>query len=126
MARPPLKDEDKRLIQVNIRLTQSESERVCGLAEASALTPANWIRQKVFTGRFPEVKVSPMTAAVYRELHRIGVNLNQAVKQMNAGKQINITGILAELAREQRHILKLLIHDSRPGQGQGVPGSPEL
>ncbi len=115
MARPTLNQEDKRLIQVNIRLTQTENKRVCRLAESAALTPANWIRQKVFTGRLPEVKVSPLTAAVYRELHRIGVNLNQAVRQMNVGKQVNLTGILAELAREQRHILKLLIHDSRPG-----------
>jgi type IV pilus biogenesis protein CpaD/CtpE len=126
MGRPLANEEDKRIIQVNIRLTISENERVSTYAEASAMTPANWIRQKIFTGRFPQVKVSPVTAAMYRELHQIGVNLNQITRQMNAGKQPNFVGVIAELAKQQRDILKLLIHDGRSGERQRVQGSTEL
>ena len=117
MGRPLINEEDKRVVQVNIRLTLSENERVSTYAEASAMTTANWIRQKIFTGRFPQVRVSPITAAMYRELHQIGVNLNQITRQMNAGKQPNFIGVIAELAKQQKDILKLLIHDSRSGEG---------
>lgn len=126
MGRPAINEEDKRVVQVNIRLTVSENERVFNQAEASAMTPANWIRQKIFTGKFPQVKVSPITAAMYRELHKIGVNLNQIAKHMNSGKQPNFIGVIAGLGKQQRDILKHLIHDSRPGKGQGIQGSTEL
>ncbi|WP_121811980.1 plasmid mobilization protein [Mucilaginibacter kameinonensis] len=126
MGRPAANEEDKRIVQVNIRLTISENERVTTCAEASAMTPANWIRQKIFTGKFPQVKVSPVTAAMYRELHKIGVNLNQIARQMNAGKQPNFIGVISELGRQQTSILKHLIHDSRPGKREGIQGSTEL
>lgn len=126
MGRPAVNEEEKRIVQVNIRLTVAENERVANSAEASAMTPANRIRQKIFTGKFPQVKVSPVTAAMYRELHKIGVNLNQIAKHMNAGRQPNFIGVITELSRQQTAILQYLIHDSRPGEREGVQGSTEL
>lgn len=110
MGRPALQEEDKRIIQVNIRLTKEENEIVCNYAQASAMTPANWIRQKAFTGRFPAIKLSPINAALYRELHKIGVNLNQAVKQLNAGKlSPAFLTILTALIKTQKDILNCLM-----------------
>ncbi|UEG51850.1 plasmid mobilization relaxosome protein MobC [Mucilaginibacter daejeonensis] len=110
MGRPALQEEDKRIIQVNIRLTKDENDLVCNYAQASAMTPANWIRQKAFTGRFPAIKLSPMNAALYRELHKIGVNLNQAVKQLNAGKlSPAFVTILTALIKTQKDILNCLM-----------------
>ena len=82
MGRPSLQEEEKRVIQVNIRLTKDENYTVLNYAEASGMTQANWIRQKAFTGRFPTIKLSPVNASLYRELHKVGVNLNQAVKHV--------------------------------------------
>jgi hypothetical protein len=110
MGRPVLKEEEKRVVQVNIRLTTNENRKVCTYAEASGLTPANWIRQKIFTGRFPVMKISPVEASLYRELHRIGVNLNQAVKQVHAGKSIGVPlSLLNELLTAQQAIIKALL-----------------
>ena len=110
MGRPALQEEDKRIIQVNIRLTKEENEMICNYAQASAMTPANWIRQKAFTGRFPAIKLSPINAALYRELHKIGVNLNQAVKQLNAGKlSPAFVTILTALIKTQKDILNCLM-----------------
>jgi len=109
MGRPALQEEDKRIIQVNIRLTKEENEIVCNYAEASAMTPSNWIRQKAFTGRFPAIKLSPINAALYRELHKIGVNLNQAIKAMHQGKQPNLVPILSTLLSQQKEIIKRLV-----------------
>ncbi len=110
MARPALQEQDKRIVQVNIRLTKEENEIVCNYAQASAMTPANWIRQKAFTGRFPAIKLSPLNAELYRELHKIGVNLNQAVKQLNSGKQSpTFLTILGALVKMQKDILNCLL-----------------
>jgi hypothetical protein len=110
MGRPALKEEDKRIRQVNIRLTKEENNTVCNYAEASGMTPANWIRQKAFTGRFPTIKLSPVNASLYRELHKIGVNLNQSVKQLHAGKlSPAYLSILTALMKTQKDILTCLI-----------------
>jgi len=110
MGRARLSEEDKRKTQVNIRLTDSELRMITAYAQSAGITPANWIRKKVFTGRFPPVKISPIDAAVYQELHKIGVNLNQAVKQVYNGRQgevpINILTTLLEL---QKEIIKRLV-----------------
>ncbi|MDT3403785.1 plasmid mobilization protein [Mucilaginibacter terrae] len=110
MARPALSEEERRVVQVNIRLTEEESKRVSAQAEAASLTPANWIRHKVFTGRFPVTKASPIEAKLYRELHYIGNNLNQAVKLLHSGKlSPAYLTILMTLLNIKNDILKRLV-----------------
>jgi MobC-like protein len=118
MARPRISDIEKRIVQVNIRLTNDENAKVNEYANASGLSPANWIRAKVFTGKFPTVKMSPLDAAIYQELKRIGVNLNQATHKINLGDfpkdyQVLQLGLLALLDK----ILKALIDDGQPDKG---------
>lgn len=118
MARPRINDSDKRVVQVNIRLTKEESNKVNQYASASGLSPANWIRYKVFVGKFPPVKMSPLDTSVYLELKRIGVNLNQVTHRINAGefpkeylvRQLELTMILNK-------IIKALINDRQSDQG---------
>ncbi|MBT1712307.1 plasmid mobilization relaxosome protein MobC [Fulvivirgaceae bacterium PWU5] len=118
MSRPRLKDEDRRVVPVNIRLTTSESERVNEYAAASDLTPANWIRKKIFTGKFPQIKVSPLDAEIYRELHKIGVNLNQATHKINSGQiPRDYVMILAELSMQIKKIINALVNDGGPSKG---------
>ena|ERR1700730_3346548 len=110
MARPVLREEEKRVVQVNIRLTVGENRKVCTYAQASGLTPANWIRQKIFTGKFPAVKISPVEASLYRELRKIGVNLNQAVRQVHSGRSKGVPlSVLDELLAQQQQIIKALL-----------------
>ena len=118
MARPRKNDIEKRTVQVNIRLTKDEADRADKYATASGLSPANWIRQKVFTGKFPVIKASPLEGEVYRELKRIGVNLNQGTHRLNQGdvpKDYQVLQI--ELLTILNKIIKLLIHDRQPDQG---------
>ncbi|MBE9586965.1 plasmid mobilization relaxosome protein MobC [Mucilaginibacter sp. JRF] len=110
MGRPVIKEEEKRKVQVNIRLTEAEHNKVLSFAEAAGLTPANWIRFKVFTGRFPVMKISPLNAAFYRELQRIGVNLNQAVKHLHTAQKNEVEpSVLAELLQLQKEIIRALL-----------------
>ena len=101
---------------MNIRLTIEEAEKVFHYAKASALTPANWIRKKIFTGKFPPVKMSPIEAATYYELKKIGVNLNQATHKINAGQvSRDYLVYILETQAQLRKIITLMIHDREPG-----------
>jgi hypothetical protein len=110
MARPALSEEERRTVQVNIRLTEEESQRLNEQAQGSGLSPANWIRHKVFSGRFPKIRVSPVEEKLYRELHYIGNNLNQAVKQVHSSRQVpNYLPILNSLLKLKYEILSKLL-----------------
>src|SRR5258706_11399962 len=109
MARPRKDDIEKRIVQVNVRLTKGEEEKTNTYATASGLSPANWIRQKVFTGKFPLIKMSPLDGEVYRELKRIGVNLNQGTHRLNQGDVPKDYRMLQfELLELLNKVLKLL------------------
>lgn len=112
MGRPTIDDSKKRTGQVNIRLTSAEIQIVKARAETSGLSPANWIRYKIFTGKFPPMKFSPLEVAFYQELRRMGVNLNQIAKQLNQQKSPSDTiQVLSSLQLLLNKILKLLLHD---------------
>ncbi|NOT74946.1 MAG: plasmid mobilization relaxosome protein MobC [Cyclobacteriaceae bacterium] len=118
MARPPVNSSEKRIHQVNIRLTDDENEKASQYSTASGLSPANWIRQKVFTGKFPAVKLSPIDAALYMELKKIGVNLNQVTHRINQGDfpKEYLSHLLALTSLIDK-ILKLMTDDRQPDQG---------
>ena len=121
MARPRKNEGDKRMTQINIRLTQDEHAKVSQYATASGLSPANWARYKLFVGKFPPVKLSPLDAALYLQLKKIGVNLNQVTHRINAGafpkEYLNCQLELNDLLNK---ILNALIHDRQPDQGEGI------
>ena len=118
MSRPKISEKDRRVVQVNIRLTEEEYNKVNGYARASGLSPANWIRYKVFTGKNPPVRMSPLDASVYQELRRIGVNLNQATHKLNLGDFPRDYRLLQlELFALLNRILKIMLHDGQHDQG---------
>ncbi len=118
MSRPPLNDNDKRVVQVNIRLTTSENDKVTEWATSSGHSPANWIRHKIFTGKNPPTQLSPLDASFYQELKRIGVNLNQATHKLNQGQfPQDLRSIQLELSSLLNKILQMLLHDGQHDQG---------
>jgi hypothetical protein len=88
MGRPKADEEKKRVVQVNIRLTTKENEELNNYAAASGISPARWIRYKIFVGQNPPIKTSPLNAAIYQELRKIGVNLNQIAHKINQGEPL--------------------------------------
>lgn len=118
MGRPRINDSEKRQVQVNIRLTTDENNKVNEFASACGLSPANWIRVKIFTGKFPVVKMSPLDNTLYLELKKIGVNLNQVTHKINAGEfPKEYLERQLELANLLKRIINLLTHDRQPDQG---------
>lgn len=116
MGRPRVGDQDKRIVQVNIRLTEEEHKKVVQYSQASGLSPANWMRQKVFTGKFPPVKLSPLEASMYNQLRSIGVNLNQITRKINQGDDHRTHfDFLVSTWIDIKGILKKLTDDRQPG-----------
>ena len=118
MSRPKIDEKDKRVVQVNIRLTTEENTKINGYAVASGLRPARWIRQKVFTGKNPPVRMSPLDTSIYQELKRIGVNLNQATHKLNQGDfPIDLRELQFQLITLLNKVLKAIVHDGQHDQG---------
>jgi hypothetical protein len=118
MARPRINDNDKRSNQMNIRLTDEENAKAISYAQASGMSPANWIRKIVFTGKFPPLKLSPVDASLYRELKKIGVNLNQVTHRINQGVLPNeYLACQTQLVIILNRILTTLTDDGKPDQG---------
>lgn len=114
MSRPRVNEEDKRVVQVNIRLTAEENTQLSEYANSSGLSPANWIRKKIFSGKNPPARLSPLDASLYNELKRIGVNLNQVTHKINAGefpKEYLVRQL--ELQMMLNKVIKILLHDSQ-------------
>jgi hypothetical protein len=119
MARPRIDDIEKRIVQVNIRLTKDEAEKVDEYAKASGISPANWIRSKVFTGRFPPLKVSTLDMSIYLELKKIGVNINQATHRLNLDEKPDAIFLrcLLDLRALLDRIESRLLYDGQPDKG---------
>jgi hypothetical protein len=116
MGRPRVEDQNKRIVQVNIRLTEEEHKTVTQHAQASGLSPANWMRRKVFTGKFPPIKLSPLEASMYNELRSIGVNLNQIARKVNQGEsQEPHFDFLMDTWMTIKAMLKRLTNDRQSG-----------
>ncbi len=112
MGRPKKSDVDKRVAQMNLHLTREEEKKILEQAAASGLFPPEWVRHKIFTGKFPPVKLSPIETDVYTELRRIGVNLNQAAHKLNSGETpSNYMGLQIELLGMLNKIFKLLLNE---------------
>jgi hypothetical protein len=112
MARPRKSEDEKRVQPVTIRFTRDEYRRISESAQASVLSPANWMRHKVFTGKFPVPKTSPIEVSLYQELKRIGVNLNQGTHKLNQGEfPAHYNELQLTLLKVLNNIYKVLIDD---------------
>lgn len=112
MGRPRKNDGEKRIAQLNLHLTKDEEKKIMEYAAASGMFPPDWVRKKIFTGKFPPIKLSPIETSLYQELRKIGVNLNQGTHKLNQGdvpKDYRVTQ--TELLGMLNKILKLLIDD---------------
>lgn len=79
-------ERDNRSAQVHLRLTADEAARMRARAEASGLSLSAYIRRSALDGAPPPAPAAGAgeLRALYTELRRIGNNLNQIARAMNA------------------------------------------
>ncbi len=84
-GRPPLPAEERRDRRAVVRLTAAEVLEVADRAASARLAPAVYMRRRALAEPVRRVVVQRLGAAERRELNRIGVNLNQIARALNAG-----------------------------------------
>lgn len=112
MARPTIDSKDKRNIRFTFRLNEREEKWLDYLTSYSNRSKADVIRDLVFKERLLQPKIPALDQKTYGELKRIGTNINQIAKKLNANAQVTETAMrLNELKNTLDFILQLLLHD---------------
>lgn len=112
MARPKLITEVKLSKRLIFRLSEAELLILTSIAMESGMTLGAVVRQRLFSGRFPKPKLPRIELAVYTELKKSGVNLNQLTKKVNSGKlPLGLYVELVKLQKQQQSIIELLLDD---------------
>jgi len=106
MARPKIAAEKLRTATIGVRVSPGEYAALREKAAALGQTPAQWLRTAALARRLPAPAAGPVNVATYRELGRIGTNLNQLAARLNAGEApaARLRTALAELAEQLRRV----------------------
>lgn len=87
MARPKKAPEERRDDLLGVRLTTAERVRIEHAAAALGMTMAEFMRRRSLGYRLPaNLAAQQDTARAATALIRLGVNLNQIARHMNAGR----------------------------------------
>ena len=87
MGRPTKAPEEQRVNGPNPRMTIAERVEVEQHAAILGISPSDFMRRRALSYRLPAaLAVQRHVAALAVALLRIGVNLNQIARHMNAGK----------------------------------------
>jgi hypothetical protein len=112
MARPTIDTKEKRKARFTFRMTEREEEMLIQLMRYSNQSGAEVIRDIVFKERLLQPKIPVLDQKTYGELKRIGTNLNQVAKKLNANATApEIEKIVKELKITINQILNKLLHD---------------
>lgn len=102
MARPKKTADERREDRLNARFTMAERASIEEAADAHGITPSEYVRRRSLGHRLPaNQSTTRATAALTAALLRLGVNLNQVAKHMNAGRQPPgyLEHLIADIAR---------------------------
>lgn len=112
MARPRKADNTKKTYRLIIRLNADERKLVEAIVRSKGLKAYAYGRLKLLDGRVQKTIVAEIDHAVYLELKKIGVNLNQLTRIANSGRlPTGIRELLLKLAEQQQIIIKMLLRD---------------
>lgn len=112
MARPRKIDGTKKIYRLVIRLNADERKTVESTAKSKGLKAYAYGRLKLLDCRVQKTIVAEIDHAVYLELKKIGVNLNQLTRVANSGRlPAGIKELLFKLHEQQQLIIKILLRD---------------
>lgn len=104
MARPSKNPQALRRFRLNLRLTASERARLDLAAAKAGITPSEYARRQILDGRVIVREARDLSAGSFVQIVRIGTNLNQIARRLNAGGK-QAPAELASLCRKVESIL---------------------
>lgn len=116
-GRPPLPPQDRRDGAAWVRMTDQERAAVEARAAAHGLTLSEFFRRRALSQPMPKAGARDQeTAELTTALLRLGVNLNQIAKHMNAGRNAppDLPLLIAEIAG---HVDRLTDEPGRDRKG---------
>lgn len=120
MARPKKPADERRSTQALVRLTDMERLQAEQSASAHGLTLAEFFRRRALGYRLPSTNTNrQQIAETTTALLRLGVNLNQIAKHVNAGRDTPVYE-LSDLIARINAAMDVLDESGGIGQRPGV------
>ena len=88
MARPSLEPEERLSEIFRVAMRPADKLAVFRAADMARMSPSEYGRKMLLTGKVVRVQTSKPDPATFDELRRIGVNLNQAVHKFHASGNV--------------------------------------
>lgn len=98
MARPTMDPTERRTAQLGLRLSPAEMAAIQERADKAGMTMTAFARSAALSRKLPSAPVSSVDFETRAELRRIGVNLNQIAKAMNAQRNALPASLVATCA----------------------------
>jgi hypothetical protein len=120
MARPKTSDDERRSEFLVLRLTPAERLALIAEAERLSMTLTELARQRITRGRVVVREHRQLDPRQVFELGKIGVNLNQIARALNARQNINPATIEAAIG-ELNELIAVILQpgDGLPNSGEG-------
>jgi len=100
----------KKLVKaITLKLTEEQFQTISTYAESAMLRRANWIKNILFTGKFPKLIVSSLDASIYRELKMIRIALEECKKTSQPQLTSDLDQTIELLIGQQQAIIKKLL-----------------
>ncbi|WP_367187601.1 plasmid mobilization relaxosome protein MobC [Henriciella sp.] len=100
MARPKMSPSDRRSDQLNIALSPSERATIEDRAVRTGVSVTDFVRAAALSRPLKTARSNVPSFEVRHELRRIGNNLNQIARSVNAGRDLperELAGLLQKL-----------------------------
>lgn len=85
-GRPPSAPHIVRRHTIGVRVNEGEFVQLKERAQRMGLSPAQWLRTAALDRKIPKPPAPAINRALYAELARLSVNLNQLSRAVNAGQ----------------------------------------
>lgn len=108
MSRPRLAETARRTAQLRVRLTDGELATLQATAAQAGIAFPDFVRERALTGRVTVDQRQSLAPEVWRELRRIGVNLNQIARHLNGNPGPASAPILSAVRKSAEEVTFLL------------------
>jgi hypothetical protein len=107
MARPRKSADDRASSAFQIRLTEAQRRQLEAKAAAGNISITELVRVAALDYKPPPRRMTPATpetVTLWREVHALGINMNQIAYHLNATGELDNVPELRELCREIRAV----------------------
>ena len=121
MARPKMDPTERRTAQLGLRLSPVELASIQERADKAGMNVTDFARAAALSRKLPSAPASTVDFETRAELRRIGVNLNQIAKALNARREALPASLVATCEK-----LDALFDRIMPDGAQGHERRPQL